>query len=206
MCTLLPIVPVDEIIERLKALEGGMRENDSSRPVPREIRPATPAAPSAPRPPEKKVTRPASAPAAPVGEGWAGFVAFVHGEKKRLGAILDHGRPLRFTAECVEIGFPAGSFHLTCLQDVDALESLKNLAARFWKSEPLIRLTPLNGEPRGLPATVQEKRSIEAAGRRQELEESARGNPVVAAALEIFNGEIGEIAEIANDEDMEDTD
>ncbi|MRR57228.1 MAG: DNA polymerase III subunit gamma/tau [Deltaproteobacteria bacterium] len=211
MCTLLPVVPVDELIERLKAIEGGMRTGVPSRPVPGEVRSVTPAVTAASRAPEKQAPRPAAPPsappAAPVGEGWPAFVAFVHGEKKRLGAILDHGRPLRFTAECVEIGFPAGSFHLTCLQDVDTLESLKNLVARFWKCEPVVRLTPLNGETRGLPATVQEKKSVEAAGRRQELEESARGNPVVAAALEIFSGEIGEVAEIANDKDSEeDTD
>lgn len=204
MCTLLPVVPVDELIERLKTLEGHLAKGGLSAVAREEVRQAAPAPHAPPRGPERDAPRTAASAAAPSGEGWPAFVAFVHGAKKRLGALLDHGRPLRFTAECVEIGFPAGSFQLACLQDADALESLKELAARFWKSEPVVRLTPINGESRGLPSSVQEKKNAEAADRKRKLEEGARSNPVVTAALEIFSGEIGEVAELDNDTDTED--
>lgn len=204
MCTLLPVVPVDELIERLKTLEGRLAKGGPSAVAREEVRQAVPAPHAPPRGPERDAPRTAAPAAAPSGEGWPAFVSFVHGAKKRLGALLDHGRPLRFTAECVEIGFPAGSFQLACLQDADALESLKELAARFWKSEPVVRLTPINGESRGLPSSVQEKKNAEAADRKRKLEEGARSNPVVTAALEIFSGEIGEVAELDNDTDTED--
>jgi hypothetical protein len=68
-------------------------------------------------------------------------------------------------------------------------------------------LTPLNGENRGLPPTVQEKKSIEADGRQQKLEEAARKHPLVTAAVEIFEAEIAEIVAIEHDADVkEETD
>jgi len=206
MCTLVPVVPVDELIERLKVLEGCSAKGTPSPAAREEARPPAPAAHAHPRGSDRNPPRTAAPAATPSGEGWPAFVAFAHGTKKSLGAILDHGRPLRFTAECVEIGFPAGSFQLACLQDADALESLKELAAKFWRSEPVVRLTPINGETRGLPSSLREKKGVEAADRRKKLEESARSNPAVTAALEIFNAEIGEVAEPDNDRDTEDRD
>ena len=208
MCTLLPVVPVDEIIERLRVLEGSPGKILST---PAAAPPSLPPkAPVAARAVEVPAATPASAEPAPTsfaGEGWAGFVAFVNREKKSIGKLLEHGRPLQFTAKDVEIGFPKGSFHLSCLQDADSMAALTELAARFCKATPTVRLTPLNGENRGLPPTVQEKKSLEADGRQQQLEEIARKHPLVAAAVEIFNAEIAEIVAIERDADAkEETD
>ncbi len=207
MCTLLPVVPVDQIIERLKALEGGGGKRASS-PVTAAVAPQ-PKAPAVHAVETPAVSHPseASPPSGSVQEGWPGFVAFANREKKSLGKVLEHGRPLQFTAKDVEIGFPAGSFHLSCIQDVDSLDALTELAARFFKATPTVRLTPLNGENRGLPSTVQEKKSLEADGRQRKLEEAARKHPLVTAAVEIFQAEIAEIVAIEHDADAkEDTD
>jgi len=209
MCTLLPVVPVDEIIERLKALEGspGKRAVIPAA-APLASPPKTPAA--AVRAVEASAVTPSSdepSLSSPAQVGWPGFVTFVNSEKKSLGKILEHGRPLQFTARDIEIGFPAGSFHLSCLQDADSLVALTELAARFCKATPTVRLTPLNGENRGLPPTVQEKKSLEADGRQQKLEEAARTHPLVTAAVEIFEAEIAEIVAIEHDADVkEETD
>ncbi|MRR55924.1 MAG: DNA polymerase III subunit gamma/tau [Deltaproteobacteria bacterium] len=200
MCTLLPVVPVDELIERLKALEGGGGNN---LPPP-SVTPRAPQAtvPAAARSVEMPAITPPSAgpsPSAPILEGWPGFVAFVNSEKKSLGKILEHGRPLQFSAKDVEIGFPAGSFHLSCLQDAETLATLTELAARYCKAAPTVRLTSLNGENKGLPSTVQEKKSLEADGRQRKLEEAARKHPLVTAAVEIFEAEITEVSALERD-------
>jgi DNA polymerase-3 subunit gamma/tau len=200
MCTLLPVVPVDEIIERLKALEGFA----GKRAAPPAAAPQAPQAkvPAAARAVEAPAGTPPAAEPPPSGspqEGWPGFVAFVNREKKSLGKILEHGRPLQFSAKDVEIGFPAGSFHLSCLQDPDSLAALTELAARFCQGTPTVRLSALNGENRGLPPTVQEKKSLEADGRQQKIEEAARKHPLVTAAVEIFQAEIAEIVAIEHD-------
>ncbi|MHC1696991.1 MAG: DNA polymerase III subunit gamma/tau [Geobacteraceae bacterium] len=200
MCTLLPVVPVNEIIERLKALEGGA----GKRTAPLAGAPLAPQAtvPAATRTVETPAITPPSVspvPSSSSQEGWPGFVAFVNSEKKSLGKILEHGRPLQFSAKDVEIGFPKGSFHLSCLQDAETLATLTELAARFCKATPTVRLTPLNGEHNGLPSTVQEKKSLEADGRQRKLEEAARKHPLVTAAIEIFEAEISEVIALAHD-------
>lgn len=203
MCTLLPIIPVDDILERLKALER----------LPGAAGPAPVAVPPASRP-DAEIMVSAAAAAQPFDrqpaetgyqsanqEGWPGFVAFVNREKKRLGKILEHGRPLQFTDENIEIGFPSGSFHLSQLQDPETLVALTELAARFCKAKPAFRLTPLSGENSGLPQTVREKKSLEADGRQRELEGIARKHPLVTAALELFEAELGEVSAVGHDAD-----
>jgi len=225
MCTLPPVVPVDQLIDRLKALEDRLVSGAPYPAARGEACAPAQASPAQAHGPDRNQPRTSASPVSDAAHGremesagagdssppssgsdWTAFVSFVTREKKRIGAHLDHGRPLRFSADCIEIGYPAGSMHLACLQDAGALESLKELAARFLKSGATVRLTPLIGETRGLPSSVREKKNIEAADRRKKLEESARSNPVVTAALEIFNAEIGEVAEPDNDTDTEDDD
>ncbi|MEA5115014.1 MAG: DNA polymerase III subunit gamma/tau [Geobacteraceae bacterium] len=202
MCTIAPVVPVDEILSRLKALQGLESGTvpmpaGSQRVISRQSAPAVPSG-------HRRETHPA--PATPrqsePGEGgWAGFVAFVNSRRKSLGALLEHGRPLQFTAECVEIGYPAGSFQLSCMKDQETLASVKELAGLYWKGAPDIKITSLNGGGSGLPQSVREKRNLEEEKRKREMEDGARSNPVVSAALEIFGGEIGEVLEIGQDKD-----
>lgn len=207
MCTLVPIIPVDQILERLKALER----------VPGNVVSAPVATPSASQPRAEIMVPGAAAPPvdwqpAETGfqgacqEGWPGFVAFVNREKKRIGKILEHGRPLQFTDENIEIGFPSGSFHLAQLQDPEALAALTELAARYCTAKPTVRLTPLSGEKPGLPQTVREKKSLEADGRQRELENIARKHPLVTAALELFEAELGEISAVEQDADAKEDD
>jgi DNA polymerase-3 subunit gamma/tau len=200
MCSLVPVVPVGEILERLKALEKGVGKIAPAADTPYVPRTEVPVMCEASRAPTRS-SLPASGDSRPAEEGWMGFVSFVSREKKRLGAVLEHGRPLRFSAESVEVGFSAGSFHLACLQDEETLASLVDLAKRYWKSSPAVRVIPLTGEARDLPSTVREKKNLETAGRQRELEESARKNSVISAALEIFGGEIGEVVEIGQQTD-----
>ncbi len=199
MCTLAPVVPVDEILLRLKGMESGAAPMPavSERVIARQPAPSAPSG-------HRRETRPESATPrqeSPGEGGWAGFVAFVNSRRKSLGALLEHGRPLQFTAECVEIGYPSGSFQLSCMKDQETLASLKELAGLFWKGAPDIKLTPLNGGGPGLPQSVREKKNLEEEKRKREMEDSARSNPVVSAALEIFGGEIGEVLEVGQDED-----
>ncbi len=161
MCTLPPVVPVDEIIERLKSLERGTKNALSSPPPPGGIRPAAPSTEKETGPPSPPgaALSPETAPPQ-VDKGWPGFVSFVTREKKTLGAHLEHGRPMRFSADSVEIGFPEGSFHLSCLRDDEALKSLTEIASRYWKAAPSVRVVALAGDTKGAPPSIKEKKSV----------------------------------------------
>lgn len=201
MCTLAPVVPVDELLARLKCLESGSGPMssgvDEQRPVPRQAAPAAKAGQRTEGRPEREGRQPVN----PVEGGWSAFVTFVNSRRKSLGAILEHGRPLQFTEQCVEIGYPAGSFQLSCIQDQETLAAVRELAGLYWNGSPEVKVASLNGGAAGLPRSVREKDNLEQDKRRRELEESARNNPVVSAALEIFGGEIGEVQEIEHDKD-----
>jgi DNA polymerase-3 subunit gamma/tau len=210
MAGLTPAVPVNEILERLKALERSAPPHYGSRsgsspppPAPRR----SPGAPgqdkggSSPATVEDKQPDPAPPPlpsAGSAGDGtdlWQGFVTFIKGKKPLLASLLEHGRPLKVSPDCLEIAFIEGSFQLNSLRDQKALGELKDLAGAFFRSEPSLRLVPLSDAPADAPSTLIEKKNLDEANRVREMERSAKGHPMVIAALEIFGGEIEEIKE-----------
>ncbi|KAF0220877.1 MAG: DNA polymerase III subunit [Geobacteraceae bacterium] len=218
MATMVPVVPVNDILERLKIIEGkavgGMIASsqpswEQSQPQGkmREIRPDDSARPSkgthTPSPPssasikgaELPVSSPEDEAAREVGN-WPGFVSFVKGKKPMLASLLEHGRPLKVSTTLLEIGFSAGSFELKQVQDPDAMAELKALAHGYFRKETGIRLVSLTGAPGDVPPTLSEKKSLEEANRLRKVTQDATGHPMVAAALEIFGGTINEVEEV----------
>ncbi len=218
MATLVPAVPVNEILARLKALEGKGESGMIASPPPswakppagREASPVSPVMPKAaqvkpvaattPRPqsPEKPDSQ-----AAPTidddggaADPWEAFVAFVRGKKPMLASFLEHGHPIRVSATLLEIGFPTGSFQLSSLKDAAAMTELRGLAKAFFRAETAIRLVSVTEETEEAPATLWEKKSLEEANRLNVIKEVAKSHPMVASALEIFGGEITDIGEM----------
>ena len=114
-----------------------------------------------------------------------------------FASLLEHGRPLKISPELLEIGYPGGSFQLSRFRDPEAVAELKGLAEEFFKTATVIRVVSADGDGGDVPPTLQEKKSLEESSRRRMLREEAEGHPLVAAALEVFGGEIGEVKEIA---------
>ena len=219
MATLVTVVPVDDILARIKEIEGragGMIA--SSSPAwhtstrqggshPREdTHAARPKTVSPPSPPAKSVERKNRLQETPVtkteergavrdSDQWSGFVAHVKGKKPMLASFLDHGHPLKISPALLELGFPAGSFQLSRLRDPDAAAELRSLAKVYFQTDTGINLVSLTGEE-AVPPTILEKKSLEDAGRQRKLKELAECHPLVATALEIFEGELGDVTEL----------
>lgn len=210
MATLVPVVPVDELLGRLRALEaggglgaagGGVAADNratwrpASVPMAAPERPAVapaeaPAAsPAAPRTPQ----RPAPVDPPRSGDGWADFVAYVKANKVRLGSLLEHGSPLQVSAERLEIGFAEGSFALGSLKENDALTALRELARTFFKGEPALVLRPLAAGEREVAPNLLEKKRAEDERRLNDLQQNAKAHPAVVSALEVFGGELAEV-------------
>jgi DNA polymerase-3 subunit gamma/tau len=119
----------------------------------------------------------------------------VRGKKPLLAALLEHGRPLQITSQEVELGYSAGSFQYTKLKEPDALNELTSLVQAFYGATTAVKLKPLSGSTEGLPPTLLEKKSLDESTRQLELRETAADHPLVAAALEIFSGEIETVSE-----------
>ncbi|WP_243372223.1 DNA polymerase III subunit gamma/tau [Geotalea sp. SG265] len=203
MAALAPVIPVNEILDRLKALESGtpLPAVASSAPVweksapaqapPAAARTAPPAKTSSPPPPAAE-----RAPSPPPDSTWAGFVTFVKGKKPVLATFLEVGRPLAVSGKVLEIGYAEGSFELSKMQDPDSQGELKTLSHAYFGSQPAIRFKSLSGEASDAPPSLQEKKSLEDAKRKQQLREKALEHPAIHAALEVFGGEVGEVVEV----------
>ena len=224
MATLVPVVPVDDILARIKEIEGragGMIASaspawhPSARPESsgkrEDVPAARPKSASPPSPAAKPAERKYQLPETPVTEAevrgavgdvgdvgdvdqWSGFIAHVKGKKPMLASFLEHGHPMKISPALLELGFPARSFQLSRLRDPDAAAELRSLAKDYFQTDTGISLVSLTGEE-AAPPTILEKKSREDAGRQRKLKEMAESHPLVAAALDIFEGELGDVTE-----------
>ena len=197
MCSLAPVVPINEILARLKELEGAR----SSRPSPAPCQPKADSPTVKPAPePIKSATKPDDVPKsmehAGSEGGWSGFVAYVKERKVRLGSLLESGRPLLISAESLKIGFPAGSFSLISLKDPDSVAALTELTQQYFHTQPTIEMIAISGEAKDLPPSILEKKSLQASEHLEKLNQEARNHPTVTSALEIFGGEVIDVQDI----------
>lgn len=213
MANLAPVIPVDELLARIQSLEkpgnGVVASGGPTWEAPRSRQAEPPAISNRPVASPAKhspavecaADSPASASAVPQTEAphnggdWEGFVTFVRGKKPLLAALLEHGRPLRVSAQIVELGYGAGSFQYNKLKDADVLADLTGLAQAYFRGATTVQLKPLSGNVDGLPPTLLEKKSLDQSAREQELKAAAVNHPLVAAALEIFDGVIESVKE-----------
>jgi DNA polymerase-3 subunit gamma/tau len=209
MATLAPVVPVNELLERLKALEGGAPVTPlagESQPPP--YRPA-PAAPQRPTPPPRREegasaprqSAPAAAPSRaaesspappqqPTGNrDWPGFVAFVKSKRPMLAMKLEKGSPLDIIPGSLQIGYPKGTIELSFLLEQDYQSQLTELAASFFGRPTALKIVAL-AETAAAPMSLAEKKSLELEKAETAMKAAADGHPLVKAALEIFGGDI----------------
>jgi len=224
MATLRPAIPVQELLRRLAALEGGapVAARTPQQAAPGAERPreqqSAPRSPAAPTPPQREAAAsPAAAaasqapsaspadaaPGAPAptlavdeADLWGSLVRFVKGKRPMLGSELEQVYPVKVSRELLEIGCLAGSYELRRMQDPEKIAELKALAQAHFGSQPVVRIAVLNSIPSGAPPTLSEKKSLEDAERAATLRREAEAHPLVTAALETFDGEITEVKEI----------
>jgi DNA polymerase-3 subunit gamma/tau len=208
MATLAPALPVQELLARLDALRGHLAAGGvaSAPPVwerpqagrPRETSPA-PALSANPPPPRSSQSAEAVKPpkqqpeAAVYSADWPGFVARVCSEKPMIASLLEDARPLAVGPGLLELGYAPNSFHFTALNTPSTLADLTALAKAHFGAETSIRLKSLVGGAQGGAPSIAEKKSRELAEQARQLEDAARSNPAVQAAIDIFGGELGKV-------------
>jgi DNA polymerase-3 subunit gamma/tau len=197
MATLTPVIQIDELLERLKALEStappaviaGEPTTLPYRPTPAARRTVSAAAPAAASPAPQDAPVLAAVPGSTTRD-WPGFVAFVKTGKPLLASKLEKGSPLDIADGMLRLGYPQGSLELSMLQEADSLQQLTELAASYYGRPVVVKIVPLSGSEESLPPSIEEKKSAESARNEQEMKNSANSHPLVKAALEIFGGEI----------------
>ena len=198
---LAPLVPIQELIEKIKSLETAAVHTPSlpweaartvSAPAPQRSEPHA-AAPSRPQQP--------AAPSAPPtessgGQGeWGRFVAFVNEQDRQLGSVLEHGSPLKQGDGLIEIGFPAGSYYLTAAQDSEFIADVQRLACTFAGGNTVIRVKSIESGSADAPLSLAEKKKSDAEHHLEELKQEVERNPVIKEAERVFGCTVTDVRE-----------
>jgi DNA polymerase-3 subunit gamma/tau len=185
MATLSPVIPVNDLLERLKALEL----------APSQPSMAAESAPPGYKPAPRKAAEPHEAPPTPQAapshsRDWQGFVAFVKTKKPMLATKLEKGSPINVSEGTLHIGYAKDTLELSMLQEPDYQKQLSELSASFFGHPVSIRILPLSGNSADLPMSISEKKSAEHNKRERAVKDAADSHPLVKAALGIFGGEV----------------
>lgn len=194
-CTMQPVVPIQQLIERIKMLETGTAStpelwgNSSQVSQPQPQRPAHRQQPQHQheKPPQRHERHTSD---------WERFVQFCVQKKPSIGGLLEHGSPVHYTPDRMDIGFPEGSYYLTSLQDQDNLKIISELAAEFNHQPTAVKVTPISPDNDDAPSSLAEKKKNEHDERMNSLRREVTEHPVVQEALKVLGGEIVEITEI----------
>jgi DNA polymerase-3 subunit gamma/tau len=200
--TLEPVVPIQELLDKIKALEAGAVHTPA---LPWEATRSAPAAAEQQHEPAHRAPHHPKAPAAPAAAapvrqggapgGWERFVAFVLEKDPALGSVLEHGSPLKQEPGVMEIGFPEGSYYLTSARDSDSLADIQALAREFTGQETDVRVKGIAAEGGEAPLSLVEKKKSEHEQRIEELKREVAAHPVINEALRLFGGQITDIKE-----------
>lgn len=201
--TLEPVIPILELLEKLKTLETSAVHTPSlpwnvghNAPVTERQRH---------EPPRNSPPPPASAPV-PVDTSsiksnrtstpsWERFVAFVNEKSPAIGSVLEHGSLLKQEAGLVEIGFPVGTYYLSSAQDAESIAEIATLAKEFAGQEITIRIKSIAHATDNVPLSLAEKKKSDREQRQEELKREVVEHPVIKEALRIFGGAITDIRE-----------
>ncbi len=196
---------IGSLLRKLETLEqrlaggeprpAGAPRRESSPPVreappPPEAPPPQSEAPPVPEPPAKKVSPP---PAPDSGsQSWQGLVDMVRGRRPLLASILEHAIVLCAEVPRLEIGFPAGSFHLDQLRDPENLQALQELAGTYYGTPVTIKPGVVEGDSPAPRSLAQERQAKKSAGE-QRMRDETLAHPKVQAVLKIFGGKVAQI-------------
>ena len=199
---LVPVIPIHELLDKLKVLEAGSVHTPS---LPWNAGNPAGSAAKAPRveatlPKPQPIllpVQPAPVVAAPSGSAgdWEAFVAFVVNTRPSIGAVLEHGSPVKLEPGLMEIGFPQASYFLTSARESDSVNEIQTLAREFTGRETVVKIKAIIPETGDSPLSLAAKKKHEQQERMEQLRQEVARHPVINEALRIFGGKITDISE-----------
>ncbi len=195
---LAPLVPIQELIEKIKSLETAAVHTPS---LPWEAVRVVPApapqpgeAPSSPTRPSHPAHDVAPTPAQTAGHtDWGRFVAYVNERERLLGSVLEHGSPVKQETGLIEIGFPAGSYYLTAALETEFIAEVQVLARVFTGAETVIRVKAIEAGFADAPLSLAEKKKNDAEQLLEDLKREVENHPVVKEAERVFGSTVTDV-------------
>ncbi len=219
MATLRPLLPIDEMLKKLEAMEskgrtGGDREGKASPASGRVVRSEDPVrdrkkgegSPERREPTrEEKVCEESESlgdlkkeeessgvlPQRPE-EAWKGLVEFTRAKNPILGAFLVLGNLVHLDDERIEIGFEKDSFHYDRMLEKENRSQLESICFEYFQKKAKVVISPL------AQGVGSKGRGMFSEGKATPDEEDGRlghraeENPLIQEALRLFDGKIVE--------------
>ncbi len=197
-CRISPVVPVEEMIERLESIEkrlgqslpaeSNSGEDGAERPLP--SRP--------PRAEDPKIRsgserEDASGDVLNTGALWSAVVSKVREKKPNLGSYLEQGNPVRMTDREVVVGFQeGGAFLIGLLEKEDSRFLIREILQEVFGKPLVLKLEAVSGKGGAAAAPAKEREQKELDQRKRMIED-VLANPVVQEVLNIFGGEVVQV-------------
>ena len=199
---LAPLVPIQELIDKIKALETASVHTPAlpwetagvlSATTPQHVEPHSTVLSRSAQPSATVAQQPE-----PAGEltDWGRFVTFVNEKERLLGSVLEHGSPLKRENGLIEIGFPAGSYYLTAARDPDFTAEVQGLASTFSGRSTIIRVKPIETGFSDAPMSVAEKKKVDDEQHLEELKREVDNHPLVKEAERVFGCTVTEVRKL----------
>jgi DNA polymerase-3 subunit gamma/tau len=216
MATLRPILPIDEILKKLEALENrelpkGGGEKKASPASGRVIHSGEPerAKEQEETPPKKqeqiseekvfekkedlkKEEEFSGAPPKIWEETWKGLVDFTRARNPILGSFLVLGNLVHLSDEKIEIGFEKDSFHYERMLEKENRSQLESICHEYLQKKTKVVVSPLTPGMGSTGRVVFNKGETTRNGLDKRLEKRGEEDPIIQEALRLFNGKIVE--------------
>ncbi|MBI3388516.1 MAG: DNA polymerase III subunit gamma/tau [Deltaproteobacteria bacterium] len=201
LCTLAPLLPVEQVLDRIEAIDARLRgDATAARPAAARTAPlrvadlaAPMSRPVAPPPvavPAGEDAEPAPAvvrDSAPPAGDWSQFIEFVRKEKVTLVHYIEHSHVARMTASMLEIAAPEG-YYYDYLAHRDHLKLVEELAERFFGTPLRVMVTARRAAAAAPPVTDTADKPT-----RAQQTATVMAHPLVKAAVDILGGELHEV-------------
>jgi DNA polymerase-3 subunit gamma/tau len=203
MIDIQPVLSIDDILNRLEALEDRLSSSSGS-----SVERIHPDPSHSPNPPMKKESdRPppelnstsgsnqsgkAENPTAPHQNReatWRDLIESIHRENPILAAFLTHGRLVALDDHSIEIGFKEGSFYYDRIREEENRGALAKIAQAYFQKDLQLKFSIIR-QPLGDPSPREGERETD---RERRLRKEVLESQIVKDALEILGGEIEEI-------------
>jgi DNA polymerase-3 subunit gamma/tau len=200
MATIKPLVPLDDIMERLTTLESALMHSSPHSATGKLAEEETRyQAAEPPRPAEKREeVRIDTAEGmkednqrADLEEKWAGLIDHMKAQNPILGSFLRYGRLLRLDDKSIEIGFQQGSFYLDKMSEEGNKRQFEEICRNYFKKDLKVAFKDVTGEVSN--SSVKGGNNQEPTDRERHLRKEAMDHPVIREAVKIFDGTIEEI-------------
>jgi len=219
MATLQPILPIDEMMKKLEALEGkeppqGWKEKKTSPALGRVTHSA-----GSEKDKEKEETSPkngeetterkifkkredlkdfekeeefSETPPKIWEEKWKGLVDFTRARNPILGSFLALGNLVHLSDEKMEIGFDKDSFHYERMLEKENRSQLESICHEYLQKKTKVVISPLKQEIGSKGRVVLNRGEATRNELERRSEKGEEENPIIKEALRLFNGKIVE--------------